>query len=192
VARATHSESKFGAELDSLADVICFGAVPAFIIFVWGAEAFGIVGWMSCLAFAAASALRLARFNVSSADPAKPSWMANYFTGVPTPAGAFLAFVPVYVEQAGWLSTDAAATLALFCLPTVAVLMISNLPTFSAKSVSRKALRVVFLPSLLLSAVVIGGLLLAPWHTFALSALAYLASFPFSLASQRRRLKKQN
>jgi CDP-diacylglycerol---serine O-phosphatidyltransferase len=189
VARATNSESRFGAELDSLADVICFGAVPAFVMFSWGLGTFGKAGWLACLVFAAASALRLARFNVAATGSSRPSWMSNYFTGVPTPGGAFLALTPIYIEQSGWVSSENAVLLALFSLPLVAVLMVSNLPTFSAKSLSRKAIRVMFLPSLMIAAVLIGGLLLIPWVVFTMCALIYLGSLPFSWASHQRRLQ---
>jgi len=78
--------------------------------------------------------------------------------------------------------------LALVSLPVVAALMVSNLPTYSAKSVSRKAIRVMFVPSLLLVSALIAGLLLVPWVTFTICALAYIASMPFSLTSYQRRM----
>ncbi len=187
VARATNSESRFGAELDSLADVICFGAVPAIVVFNWGLATFGSAGWAACLLFAAGSAIRLARFNVAVASPGKPSWQANYFTGVPTPGGAFLALVPIYLDYAGLLATEAAVAFAFVLLPVVAALMVSNWPTFSAKSVSRKALRLMFLPSLGLAVLVVIALLTMPWIALTACAAAYLATLPFSKAGYNRR-----
>ena len=126
VARATGCASKFGAELDSLSDVVCFGAAPAFILYQWGLSAYGNLGWMACLSLAAAAALRLARFNVMVENPGRPSWASNYFTGVPAPAGAFLSLLPVYAANAGVLSGGEAAALALFAVPVVAGLMVST------------------------------------------------------------------
>ena len=180
VARATGCASKFGAELDSLSDVVCFGAAPAFILHQWGLAAYGNLGWLACLSLAAAAALRLARFNVMVEAPGRPSWAGNYFTGVPAPAGAFLSFLPVYAANAGVLAPSEAATLALFAVPVVAGLMVSTWPSFSAKAISRKALRLLFLPTLALMAAVVFGLFFAPWLTLTLSAVAYLWTLPLS------------
>lgn len=180
VARATGCASKFGAELDSLSDVICFGAVPAFILYQWGLSTYGSLGWIACLSLAAASALRLARFNVMADAPGKPSWAGHFFTGVPAPAGAFLALLPVYAANASGLETTEGATLALFTVPVVAGLMVSTWPTFSAKAISRKALRLLFLPSLALMVAIAFGLIYAPWVTLTASAVIYLWSLPLS------------
>ncbi|MBM3519425.1 MAG: hypothetical protein FJX63_01415 [Alphaproteobacteria bacterium] len=103
VARAAGTSSKFGAELDSLSDVVCFGAVPAFTLYRWGLWEYGGIGWLACLLLAGACALRLARFNVASLDPARPLWMGQFFVGVPAPAGAFLAHVPIFAAYGGLL-----------------------------------------------------------------------------------------
>jgi CDP-diacylglycerol---serine O-phosphatidyltransferase len=186
VARTTGAASKFGAELDSLADVVCFGAVPAFIVHDWGLAAYGSLGWLSCLIFAAACALRLARFNVTAADVNQPSWASQYFTGVPAPAGAFLALAPLYATNAGVLDMEGASRLALFQLPLVAALMVSTWPSFSAKAISRKALRLWFIPSMMLAALMIFGLIAAPWLTLCAAAIAYLLSLPLSKFRHRR------
>ncbi len=180
VARYTGSTSKFGAELDSLSDVVCFGAVPSFILYRWGLNQFGTVGWISCLTLASASALRLARFNVMVDSPDRPPWMTNFFVGVPAPAGAFLGLSPIYAGNAEILSFDAALGLGLVTTPLVAGLMISKWPTFSAKGVSRKALRLMFVPSLILGVVTAIELWAKPWMALSLCTLAYLASLPLS------------
>lgn len=180
VARATGTDSKFGAELDSLADVICFGAVPAYMIYQWGLVASGFLGWAACLAFAAACALRLARFNVRASEAAQPVWRSHFFTGVPAPAAAFLSLAPLYALYAGLLTQAEASRLAIIWMPFVAVLMVSTWPTFSSKSLSRKALRLFFVPSLMLSAAAIAGLYFVPWATLTASCGFYLLSFPFS------------
>jgi CDP-diacylglycerol---serine O-phosphatidyltransferase len=180
VARKLGTASKFGAELDSLADVICFGAVPAFLLFQWGVENFGNYGWLMCLSFAAASAIRLARFNVGAADATQPSWTKHFFVGVPTPVGAFLALTPIYLANAGLLAPEAAQRLALITLPIIAGLMVSNWPSFSAKAISRKAMRLLFLPSLILVGLALFGLVVAQWQTLSICSAVYLFSLPLS------------
>ena len=179
-ARATGVASKFGAELDSLSDVICFGAVPAFILYSWGLSIHGAFGWLVCLSLAAAAALRLARFNVMADQPGKPSWASHFFTGVPAPAGAFLALMPIYAEKAGAFTLEGAATLAAVTVPVVAGLMVSTWPTFSAKAISRKALRLLFIPSLAALGAIAFGLVFEPWTTLTLCAIGYLWTLPVS------------
>ena len=190
VARATGSASRFGAELDSLSDAICFGAVPAFMLYLWGLRDFGMAGWLVCLTVAAACALRLARFNVTVDRPGKPSWTAHYFTGVPAPAGAFLALLPIYAESGGILDRSSAGLLAMVSVPVTAVLMVSTWPSFSAKTVSRKALRLLFVPSLLALLAMAVGLFLDPWRTLTLAAAVYLLLLPVSRWRYGRHLRR--
>lgn len=180
VARATGTASKFGAELDSLSDVVCFGAVPAFILHQWGLSAYGALGWLACLSMAAACALRLARFNVMIDDPGKPSWAQHFFTGVPAPAGAFLSLLPIYAANSGAMSQESAAYFGLFAVPVVAGLMVSTWPSFSAKAISRKALRFLFIPTLGVAIAGALGLMVSPWATLALAAVVYLWTLPLS------------
>lgn len=181
VARLTGGASKFGAELDSLADVVSFGAVPAFILYQWGLSEFGLAGWIPCLALASCSALRLARFNVMTADPNKPSWMAGYFTGVPAPGGAFLAMAPVYADLAGLIDAGHAAAIALAWTAAVALLMVSRWPTFSGKSLGRKVPRFMLVPPILLAFLVLVSLALWRWPTLLFLAVFYIFSLPLSL-----------
>jgi CDP-diacylglycerol---serine O-phosphatidyltransferase len=180
VARMTGYESKMGAELDSLADMVCFGAAPAYMMYKWGLQDFGPLGWGACLTLAAAAALRLARFNVAASDPNRPSWAAHYFIGVPAPAGAFLALLPLYATSAGLLQSEHAKLFALFAIPGVAALMVSTLPTFSAKALSRKAFRIIFLPAVAASILAIYALWVVPWALLSFCCLAYLLILPFS------------
>jgi CDP-diacylglycerol---serine O-phosphatidyltransferase len=179
VARATGSASKFGAELDSLADVICFGAVPSFILYQWGLSAYGNLGWLACLTLPVAAAFRLARFNVM-AETVKPAWAATYFTGIPAPAGAFLALTPVFVGNTELLPTGFDMVLALLMLPLVGALMTSTWPTFSGKSMGRRALGVWYLPTMVLLIVAAVGMFTFPWATLSASAGVYLATLPLS------------
>jgi CDP-diacylglycerol---serine O-phosphatidyltransferase len=188
VARATGTDSKFGAELDSLADVICFGAVPAYLIFQWGLVQSGYLGWAACLTFASACAIRLARFNVRASEPAQLAWRDHFFTGVPAPAAAFLSLAPLYALYAGLISQASASLLALLWMPFVALLMVSTWPTFSSKSLSRKALRLYFVSTLMLSATAIAGLYFVPWATLTACCGLYLISLPFSKQRFNRQL----
>jgi len=181
VARLTGGASKFGAELDSLADVVSFGAVPAFILYQWGLSEFGLAGWIPCLALASCSALRLARFNVAAADPSRPSWMGSYFTGVPAPGGAFLAMAPIYADLAGFLAPGQAVPVAMGWTAIVAILMVSRWPTFSGKSLGRKVPRLMLVPPVLLAIFILAALAFWRWPTLLFLALFYIASLPFSL-----------
>lgn len=180
VARMTGRSSRFGAELDSLSDAICFGAVPAFILHQWGLSAFGAAGWIVCLTFAAAAVLRLARFIIMAEDESRPAWEKNYFTGVPAPAGAFLGLLPIYAGNSGLFAVEAARTLACFSVPVAAMLMVSTIPTFAAKSMGRKFLRFLFLPTLAIAFLAAFGLVVDPWTTLTLAAAAYLLTLPAS------------
>jgi CDP-diacylglycerol--serine O-phosphatidyltransferase len=100
MARLLKASSRFGAELDSLSDFVCFGVAPAVVLFLWGFQDARSLGWIIVLVFAVAAALRLARFNVALDDPAKPIWENSFFVGVPVPAGAILLMLPLYLEGA--------------------------------------------------------------------------------------------
>ena len=101
VARLIKGQSRFGAELDSLADFVNFGCAPGLILYLWGLHDLGNVGWIAAMVFAICGALRLARFNVMIDDPNRPLWAGNFFTGVPAPAGALVVMLPIYVNLLG-------------------------------------------------------------------------------------------
>jgi CDP-diacylglycerol--serine O-phosphatidyltransferase len=109
LARFLKGTTKFGAELDSLADFVNFGVVPAVLIYFWSLQALRNLGWIVALGLAICCALRLARFNVAIEDPDKPAWMSGYFTGVPAPAGAGLALAPFYLGFLGLIPDPRAA-----------------------------------------------------------------------------------
>ena len=111
VARMLHGESRFGAELDSLSDAISFGVAPALIIYLWSLAAFPRIGWIACLMLAVFCALRLARFNARIDTSEQPHKSAGFLTGVPAPAAAGLAMLPMFL----WFwDRGAAVHLALF------------------------------------------------------------------------------
>src|SRR6201994_5188615 len=98
LARFLKGTSRFGAELDSLADFVNFGVAPALILYFWGLHDLKSAGWIAALVFATCCGLRLARFNVMIDDPNKPAWAADFFTGIPAPAGAITRLLPIYLN----------------------------------------------------------------------------------------------
>src|SRR6266568_1509000 len=101
VARMIKGQSKFGAELDSLADFVNFGVAPGLILYFWQLHQLGNVGWITAMVFAICAGLRLARFNVAIEDPNRPAWAGDFFTGVPAPAGAITVLLPIYLSLLG-------------------------------------------------------------------------------------------
>ena len=134
VARRLGVTSRFGAELDSLSDFLCFGVTPALVLYLSSLQGAGALGWVVTLMFPVCSALRLARFNTALvADTPPPAWTSSYFTGVPAPAGALLALMPLMVSfeiEAAW---PRHALVVGVVLVVVGGLMVSSLPTFSFK-----------------------------------------------------------
>ena len=136
VARMIKGQSKFGAELDSLADFVNFGCTPGLILYLWGLNGAGNVGWIAAMVFAICGALRLARFNVMIDDPNRPLWAGNFFTGVPAPAGALVVMLPIYVDLLG--GPKAGSTLTLFYTLAIGFLMVSQLPVLSGKNMGKR------------------------------------------------------
>ena len=189
LARLLKASSRFGAELDSLADFVNFGVAPAIIMFSWALEDLHSLGWVAVLVFAVCSALRLARFNVSLDRTDLPAWKGNYFVGVPAPAGALILLLPIYVQDLG-LHLPSLTPLVLFYTLGVALLMVSNVPTFSGKLIGQKIAREYVPPIFVLAALFVAMLLTYPSLTLAVGSLAYLAVIPVSayryLAEERK------
>ena len=99
-ARLLKITSKLGAELDSLADFLSFGVAPAVLVYLWSLNQVKAVGWALVLLFATCCALRLARFNTELEDPDRPAWMSRFFTGMPAPAAAGCAIIPLLLAFA--------------------------------------------------------------------------------------------
>ncbi len=117
VARLLNAHSKFGAELDLLADFVSFGVAPSVTLYLWGMQGMPVFGWLVVMVFASAAALRLARFNVNVGGEADPAWKRRFFTGVPTPAGAILVLLPLYIEGLGLRHAFMPAFIvAVYCL----------------------------------------------------------------------------
>src|SRR3954452_24613062 len=132
VARMIKGTSRFGAELDSLADFVNFGVAPGLIIYHWGLYPLGNLGWIAAMVFAICAGLRLARFNVQIEDPNRPPWAGNFFTGMPAPAGAITVLLPMYLF---FLTIHVPVALTLIYTLTIAALMVSRLPVLSGKQI---------------------------------------------------------
>ena len=184
VARLLKGASKFGAELDSLSDFVCFGVCPALILYLWAMQDAGRWGWIVCMLFAMCCGLRLARFNVALEDPNKPAWASQFFTGVPAPAGAGLVLLPMILSFI--ISDDffrSPGTVAIWELATGA-LLISTIPTFSFKT--SKMPRTWFLPVMIGVAAAVTFIVSAPWWTLAFVLIIYIGLMPVSIKRFRR------
>jgi len=190
IARAMKGQSRFGAELDSLSDVIAFGAAPAIILHLWALQNWPRIGWIFAVAYAACMALRLARFNARIDVEDQPHKSAGFLTGVPAPAGAGLLLLPIYLWLAGnrewtWLQDyRLVAPWAAF----VAFLVISSVATFSWGSLRLR--RNVRLEAIVVIVIVGVALVSAPFETLSAVALLYVALIPLSMLSYAK-VKRQ-
>jgi CDP-diacylglycerol--serine O-phosphatidyltransferase len=182
IARALKGTSRFGAELDSLADFVDFGVAPAIVLYVFGLQEMKSLGWFAALMFAIACALRLARFNVMIDEADQPAWRSSFFVGMPAPAGAVTGLLPVYLHFSLFSVPNirALTLLEIAYVLAIAFLMASQIPHFSGKLIGRVPREYV---AVVLVGLAAGVLLLAyfPMEMLAALSLAYLASIPFSV-----------
>jgi CDP-diacylglycerol--serine O-phosphatidyltransferase len=187
IARALKGTSRFGAELDSLADFVDFGVAPAIVLYVFGLHEMRSLGWFAALIFAIACALRLARFNVMIEDQDQPAWRGYFFVGMPAPAGAVTGLLPVYLHLSLFNvpNVHALVPIEVVYVLAIAFLMASQIPHFSGKSVGRVPREYV---AVVLFGLAAGLLLLAnfPMEMLVALSLAYLASIPFSIRRFRQ------
>lgn len=179
VARWLKGTSRFGAELDSLSDFVNFGVVPGLLLYIWVLKSTASVGWLAVLAYVVAAMLRLARFNVMLDTP-KPAWQANFFTGMPAPAGAIVALLPLYLAQIFEFQPGRpiAGIVAVY-LVFVAFMMVSTIPTFSGKKFGARVPRDKVIPVSVGAVVLIAALVSFPFPILAIATIAYLAYIPF-------------
>ncbi|MDN2567705.1 CDP-diacylglycerol--serine O-phosphatidyltransferase [Aquibium sp. A9E412] len=187
VARMLKASSRFGAQMDSLADIVNFGVAPALVLYAFLLDRAGSIGWIAALIFAIACGLRLARFNVMLDDETRPAWHGDYFVGVPAPAGAVLVMLPVYLGFLGLAPSLPFALAASLYTVLIGLLLVSRLPVYSGKVSASRVRRDLVLPLILL--VVLYVLLLASftWETMAASAILYVLSLPVGMAAYARR-----
>jgi CDP-diacylglycerol--serine O-phosphatidyltransferase len=184
IARLLKAQSRFGAELDSLADSLSFGTAPALILFLWSLGGLTDIGWFAALAFAICGALRLARFNARIDVKEQPHKSAGFLTGIPAPVGAGLAFLPVYLWMATGDGVFRDPRLVAPWTALVAFLMVSNLATLSwGRMRPRRDIR---LGVILFVGLLFAALLSRPWWTLSAICIGYLATMPWSIARYAR------
>lgn len=184
IARLLKAQSRFGAELDSLADSLSFGMAPALILFLWSLEDLPRLGWFASLAFAICCALRLARFNAMIDVDEQPHKSAGFLTGVPAPVGAGLAFLPVYLWMATGLEDFRQPIAVAIWLAVIAFLMISNMATLSWTSLRPR--RSVRLEVIAVAGMLFAALLMEPWWTLVAICAGYLALMPVTYVRYAR------
>ncbi len=177
-ARLLKITSKLGAELDSLSDFLSFGVAPAVLIYLWSLNQVKAAGWALALLFATCCALRLARFNTELEDPDRPAWMSRFFTGMPAPAAAGCALIPLLMAFAFDATWPRIWALNAAMMVFVALMMVSRIPTFSIKTVVVRVKPEWVLPTLIFVGLFVAALSSAPWHTLLAVGVIYLASLP--------------
>ena len=183
VARMIKGQSKFGAELDSLADFVNFGVAPCLIIYFWQLHELNNGGWIAAMVFAISGGLRLARFNATMDDPNRPAFAANFFTGVPAPAGAITVLLPIYLAFLGLPRFP--SILTAFYTLLIAFLMVSRLPVFSGKTVRMRVPPEMVLPVFVSVVFFIALLIGYPWYILSCGTVLYLLSLPLGWKSYR-------
>ncbi|MGH6898677.1 MAG: CDP-diacylglycerol--serine O-phosphatidyltransferase [Geminicoccaceae bacterium] len=185
-ARLLKISSKLGAQLDSLADFLSFGVAPAILVYLWSLNQVPALGWALALLFATCCALRLARFNTELELTDRPPWMSRFFTGMPAPAAAGCALIPLllaFAFQADWPRNWVLNAVVLIA---VAFLMVSRIPTFSIKTLVVRVKPDWILPTLIGVGLFVAALSSAPWHTLLAIGVVYLVSLPIGWWSAYR------
>ncbi|HEV2553272.1 MAG TPA: phosphatidylcholine/phosphatidylserine synthase [Bosea sp. (in: a-proteobacteria)] len=191
LARMLKGTSRFGAELDSLSDFVNFGVATGYVLWIFVLHDLKSFGWIIVLTLACAMALRLARFNVMIDDPHRPEWQKNFFVGMPAPAGAITAMLPLYLHFIGVPVQDYGAVPVGLYILFIAFLTISRIPCYAGKTLGTRIPRDKVLP-IFVAVVVVAGLLFAyPFEMLALVVIAYLALIPLSAARYRKLDREQ-
>ena len=178
-ARLLGADSRFGAQLDSLADLVSFGVAPAIILYMWSLQQIGDRGWIAALVFCAASAIRLARFNVEAARDEGATKANPYFTGMPTPAAACMVLLPLLISFQWDDPFMSQPWVSILFIAVTSLLMVSRLPTPSIKYM--KLQRQYQVLAAICFAAVAAALIAWPWATMTVGLLIYVASIPFAI-----------
>lgn len=187
-ARMLNAQTKFGAELDSLADSISFGVVPALIVYLWTLQNLPSLGWIAALAFALCCVLRLARYNAQIGAIELPHKTAGFLTGVPAPVGAGLAFLPLYLFIVSGREEFAHPLGVAIWMFVIAFLMISNVPTLSWSRL--RPPRKIRIEVIAIAGLVVAALLTEPFLTLVAITVVYLVLIPVGLVMYAR-IKRQ-
>lgn len=186
IARMLKGTSKFGAQLDSLADFVNFGVAPAMILYAWQLKELKSVGWIVCIVFAVAVSLRLARFNVALEDENQPAFMANFFSGMPSPAGGVCALLPLYLDFVGLTPTFVHPPLVAAYTILIALLMVSTLPVYSGKKSGAKVPRDMVIFVFIFGVALIALLAFHTWIVMSLCVIAYMLLIPYGVLQARK------
>ncbi|KQQ58695.1 MULTISPECIES: phosphatidylcholine/phosphatidylserine synthase [Rhizobium/Agrobacterium group] len=179
LARMMKATSKFGAQMDSLADIVNFGVAPALVVYAYLLDHARSLGWIAALIYVIAAGLRLARFNVMIEREVKAPWQNEFFVGVPAPMGAMLVLLPVYLGFMGIEPGKTFAYIGSAYTVLIGYFLISRLPVWSGKSESRIR-RDLVLPAILIVVLYVALLMSFTWEVLVVTVLAYLAFLPFS------------
>ncbi len=192
IARFLNLSSNFGAQLDSLADLVNFGIAPGVTIYIWSLSKIPYkgIGWAIVLFYIVCSAFRLARFNAGAAGVHKEKSgpnMLSTFEGVPMPAAAVLSMIPMMVSFCDYNIAIYSGAIAVYVI-IVAVLMVSSIPTPSIKNItiSRNNLPI----TIALFGALITAALLEPWIVLPAIGVLYLMMLPFFVYYSRNNDKK--
>lgn len=181
LARYFRATSKFGEQLDSLADFVDFGVAPAMLLYVWRLGELSSFGWICTLVLAICTGLRLARFNAALvSDAPRPDWHRDFFVGAPAPAGAIVVLLPFVLERVGAPNLRIAPALVATYTLLIAMLMVSRLPTLSGKRMGNRIPRDAVLPVLVVGVLLVAFFASYPFSFIALGSIAYLAHLPFA------------
>lgn len=191
VARLLKGTSRFGAELDSLADFVNFGCAPALILYGFALHNLRSLGWIVALVFAIAMALRLARFNAMMDDPSRPEWKKDFFVGMPAPAGALTGMLPLYLHFLGASVERWGTPLILAYVLAIALLVVSTVPTFSGKTWGKRVPRDWVVPLFLVLVVAFGLVVSFPFESMVTISLVYLLMLPIGAMQYRRLMRTQ-
>lgn len=186
LARLMKATSKFGAQMDSLADIVNFGVAPALVLYVYVLDQARSIGWIAALIFAIAAGLRLARFNVMVDRPNKPQWLSEYFVGVPAPAGALLVMLPVYAGFLGVETSPYYAYAASAYTVLIGYLLVSRIPVWSGKA-QGVIRRENALPFILIVVLYVALLMSFTWQVLAATSILYLCTIPFGARAWSRK-----
>jgi CDP-diacylglycerol--serine O-phosphatidyltransferase len=180
IARMMKATSKFGEQMDSLADIVNFGVAPALVLYAYTLDQARSFGWIAALIYVIAAGLRLARFNVMIEREVKAPWQNEFFVGVPAPMGAMLVMLPVYAGFLGVSTGPAFAYIASAYTVLIGYFLISRLPVWSGKSGASKIRRDMVMPLILIVVLYVAMLMSFTWEVLVLTVIAYLVFLPFS------------
>lgn len=179
LARLLNAASKFGAELDSLSDVIAFGVAPAMILYIWGLNNLGGIGWIITLTYAVCMALRLARFNSMMDNEEDLRKKHGFLTGFPAPMAAYIALTPLMIDfEVPGLLKDHIWIVGL-TTALAAMGMVSRMPTFSLKQLFIRKDHMMYL--LLATGLLVAMVTTYQWKPVIVFISGYMVFLPFSI-----------